>query len=45
MNEADRQLQSAVDRLHNLLDKSAGWSNGIKRQIAEQIVKLIKKWD
>ncbi len=45
VNEADRQLQSAVDRLHNLLDKSAGWSNGIKRQIAEQIVKLIKKWD
>lgn len=44
-NEADRMLQSAMDKLQNLVNKSSGWSNGIKRQIAGQILKLIKKWD
>ncbi|MDO5022555.1 MAG: MBL fold metallo-hydrolase [Eubacteriales bacterium] len=43
--DADRQLDKALAKLQNLVDSGSGWSNGIKRQLAEQIEKLIKKWE
>ncbi len=43
--EADRQLQSAFDRLRNLIDQSRGYSNNLKIKLAEQISKLLRKWE
>ena len=45
LSEADRMLQSAFDRLRNLLDKSSGYSNDLKRKLADQIEKIIKRWE
>ncbi len=43
--EADRQLEKALANLQRLIDGGHGWSNGIKRQLAKQIEKLVKKWE
>ncbi len=42
--EADSALQSAFDRLRNLVNEADGFSNGLKRKLADQLNKLIKKW-
>ena len=44
-NESDRTLEKALIRLQKLVERSASWSNGIKRQIAEGINKLADKWE
>ena len=43
--DADRMLQDAMLKLQALIDRGYGWSNGIKRQLAKQIEKLIRKWE
>ncbi|NLD34077.1 MAG: MBL fold metallo-hydrolase [Clostridiales bacterium] len=42
--EADSALQSAFDRLRNVVEGAQGYSNSLKRKLAEQINKLINKW-
>ncbi len=42
---ADKQLDDALNRLRNLIHQGQGWSNGIKKQLAEQIHKLASKWE
>ncbi len=42
---ADKQLDDALNRLRNLIHQGQGWSNGIKKQLAEQIHKLVSKWE
>lgn len=41
----DRQLQSASDRMTQLLQKARSYSNNLKTSLAEQIVKILKKWE
>ncbi|NLJ65164.1 MAG: MBL fold metallo-hydrolase [Christensenellaceae bacterium] len=43
--DADRMLREAMLKLQALIDRGSGWSNGIKRQIARQIEKLVRKWE
>ena len=45
LSEADRKLQSAFDRLRHLLDQAGGYSNDLKRKLADQIEKIIKRWE
>ena len=39
------RLQSAFDRLRNLVQQSSGFSNGLKNKLADQIEKVIRKWE
>lgn len=43
--DADRLLSEAMERLQALVRSVAPYANGIKRQLAEQISKLIRKWE
>ncbi|NLZ88648.1 MAG: MBL fold metallo-hydrolase [Clostridiales bacterium] len=44
-SDADLALNRAMDRLVRLIRQGSGWSNGIKRQLAEQINKLVSRWE
>jgi metallo-beta-lactamase family protein len=44
-SQVNARLQSAFDRLRNLVQQSSGLSNGLKNKLAEQIEKLIRKWE
>ena len=43
--DADQMLAKAMERLQRLVEQTAPYANGIKRQLAEQINKLIRKWE
>ena len=40
-----QNLQGSFDRLGALIDKSKGFSGELKRQLAQQIEKLVRKWE
>lgn len=43
--DADQMLAKAMANLQRLVNSTAPYANGIKRQLAEQINKLIRKWE
>jgi metallo-beta-lactamase family protein len=45
VENADRMLDNALNRLRGLIHQGHGWSNGIKKQLARQINKLCDKWE
>lgn len=42
---ANSLLQSASDRMRALLNESTNYSNGLKTKLAEQLFKLLRKWE
>lgn len=45
LEKADKLLHKAMERLSRLIEKSASWGNGIKKQPAEKINQLCDKWE
>lgn len=41
----DELLQKALQSLQALVKRSAGYSNGLKRKLTQQIEKLVRKWE
>lgn len=41
----DELMQKALQGLQSLVRRSAGYSNGLKRKLTEQIEKLVRKWE
>ncbi|NLC32198.1 MAG: MBL fold metallo-hydrolase [Clostridiales bacterium] len=41
----DRKLQSASDRMTGLLEKARSYSNNLKSDLAEQLEKVLTKWE
>ncbi len=42
---ANAMLRNAADRTRRLLNESEGYSNGLKIKLAEQLLKLLAKWE